>query len=1333
LKVSTGVVILVLFVSAALFLSSAQFKDWVRGKVVAKLDSATGGRTEIGAFDWNVWKLELEASNLTIHGLEPAGEVPYLHVDRVYLRAHIVSLLKRDIHLRYLELDRPVLHLIVYPDGHTNQPTPKVRVRPGEAIQSIFNLAANRIEVKNGVAIVNDRSTPLDFAASDFAIAMGFQPGAQRYDGTLHVGKADASITDLRPFSFIADAKFSLFPNHADLNSLTLRSGDSRLDVTGTLNNFSDPKINATFNAKVEARLVGSIDRLPAMRGGVFNATGEAHYAREKFGASGRITAGGLEWISHSARIHNMTVASDFTLDKERIVLTHLVANTMGGTLEGTGEVTNWTVEQHGTLHLLASNLNLGAIADAGSTPKLPLNSLNLAGTVGGSVTVTWVGPASSSVADLALQAVPPANVVPGQLPVTAALRGVYYEHTGLVDIASLNLQTPATRVVASGALGSKTADLKLSASTSNLGEINPVIAARAPDGLPVDIRGEAAFDGTIRGKFSSPTIKGHVQLANFDSLIGAPPVAEPPEPAVHELRGINSTAAHAAQQPAPRRIHWDSFTGDLQYSPSQLAIGRGLLSRGSAQLKFDVSAQLQDGQFTRNSPLELRTSVTHAPFADFQGLVGYNYPVTGDLNFTAHVTGTFDDPQGSGDLRLTDATLYGQPMARLSCDVKFANHEAQLSNIDAVQNHAHVLGSAAYDLADGSFRFDLRGDNFNLANLRAIQKPQFRVAGMMSFIAHGSGSPQAPIINADLSLHSLAINGDSVGNLIARARTSGEIMTVNARSDVEGSDFKIEGTIRLRDDYSAQLAASFTHLDLDPLLRVYLKGQLSGHSASAGKIALRGPLKRPQDLELDGEITDFHVPVGGIKIRNQDAIRFALSRQLLELRQLHLIAEDTDFVASGSVDLGNQHNLNLRADGKLNLKLVQSLDPNFSSYGLVTLNTQVSGTAANPMVDGQVRVTNAGISYIELPNGLSDINGTLVFNRDRLQIQNMTARTGGGTLDLSGYVTYARMIGFNLQARAHDVRLRYPPGVSAMADATLRLSGTAQTSLLSGDLTLTRFGLNPQFDFASYVASSSQPVDVSNAASPLNNVRVDIHVTSTPGLQVQTSLARLSGNLDLRIRGTVAHPSVLGRVAIIEGDIFFNGTKYRLERGDVTFTNPTRVQPYLDIQASTRVRDYDITIGFHGPIDKLSTSYRSDPPLATADIIALLAFGRTREESAMRTASNQNFTETASNAILGQALNATVSNRVQRLFGVSRLKIDPEVGGAENNPSGARVTIEQQVSNNMTVTYITDVARSNQQIISVEYNVTRAVSIVAVRDQNGIVSFDVRIRHRKR
>ena len=102
---------------------------------------------------------------------------------------------------------------------------------------------------------------------------------------------------------------------------------------------------------------------------------------------------------------------------------------------------------------------------------------------------------------------------------------------------------------------------------------------------------------------------------------------------------------------------------------------------------------------------------------------------------------------------------------------------------------------------------------------------------------------------------------------------------------------------------------------------------------------------------------------------------------------------------------------------------------------------------------------------------------------------------------------------------------------------------------------------------------------------------------------------------------------------------------------------------------------------------------------------------------------------------MLSAALNATLNNRAQRLFGNSRIKIDPQGLVTETSPtqSGPAVTIEQQVKDNLTVTYTTNVAQASQQIIRAEYNVSRNVSIVAIRDQNGVVSFDVKIRRRKR
>ena len=237
----------------------------------------------------------------------------------------------------------------------------------------------------------------------------------------------------------------------------------------------------------------------------------------------------------------------------------------------------------------------------------------------------------------------------------------------------------------------------------------------------------------------------------------------------------------------------------------------------------------------------------------------------------------------------------------------------------------------------------------------------------------------------------------------------------------------------------------------------------------------------------------------------------------------------------------------------------------------------------------------------------------------------------------------------------------------------------------------------------------------------------------------MQTAIVRLSGDADLRLRGTAAKPVLLGRADILEGEAYFNGAKYRLERGDVTFTSPVSTTPVLDLQASTRIRDYDVTLSINGDPTKpngLHVNYRSEPPLPEADIITLLALGRTQEEAAQLQQSGQStLGQEASSAIISEALNATVSNRVQRLFGVSRIKIDPQgLSTTETNLArGPQVTIEQQVTNNLTLTYSTSVSQTTQQIIQAEYNVTRNVSIVAIRDQNGVVSIDVRLRTRRK
>ncbi len=527
-----------------------------------------------------------------------------------------------------------------------------------------------------------------------------------------------------------------------------------------------------------------------------------------------------------------------------------------------------------------------------------------------------------------------------------------------------------------------------------------------------------------------------------------------------------------------------------------------------------------------------------------------------------------------------------------------------------------------------------------------------------------------------------------------------------------------------------SDLRLQFTDVDIDPLLMTELKTSITGHSALNGQANFSGPLRQPRMLKGSMLIEAFTVELQKIPIHSDGPIELTLDDEVISVKRLTVLSADTNLNLGGAVDLKGDRPVDLYAKGHLNMALFHALDAEIASYGTTDADVTVKGTLANPNMNGRVVIAHAGLSLIDLPGALGEVNGTMVFNKDRLEVEHLSGRVGGGQVNFSGFITYGNVIAFDLKSTGTDIRFRYG-GVSLTANQDLHLAGSLKNATLSGEITITRFAQIPSLDVtAGFVPQSP---DVVNPTSPLNNLHFDVHIVSTPELTVQTSLAKLSGDADLRLRGTATRPVLLGRVNIDEGDIKINGQKYHLDRGDVTFANPIHIDPILDMEATTRVRDFDITIGLHGTMEKLTTTYRSDPPLSSDDIIALLAFGRTQEESYAATgASNGSIGEGAGNLVLGQAINQVVSNRVSKLFGISSIKINPAVGGADNNPT-ARLTIEQQVSSNVTLTYITNLTQSAQQVIQFEYNINSEYTVQGIRDENGVVSFDLLIRKRKK
>jgi len=128
------------------------------------------------------------------------------------------------------------------------------------------------------------------------------------------------------------------------------------------------------------------------------------------------------------------------------------------------------------------------------------------------------------------------------------------------------------------------------------------------------------------------------------------------------------------------------------------------------------------------------------------------------------------------------------------------------------------------------------------------------------------------------------------------------------------------------------------------------------------------------------------------------------------------------------------------------------------------------------------------------------------------------------------------------------------------------------------------------------------------------------------------------------------------------------------------------------------------------------------------------LALGSTGEESALRSSSSgsQNYGATA---LLSEAISSGLGGRIERLFGISHFRVDPFLSGtATEANAAARITVEQQVTHDLTITYSSNASTSNQyQLIQVEYTVKRDLSVLFLRDVNGTYGFDVKfVKHFK-
>ncbi len=134
-------------------------------------------------------------------------------------------------------------------------------------------------------------------------------------------------------------------------------------------------------------------------------------------------------------------------------------------------------------------------------------------------------------------------------------------------------------------------------------------------------------------------------------------------------------------------------------------------------------------------------------------------------------------------------------------------------------------------------------------------------------------------------------------------------------------------------------------------------------------------------------------------------------------------------------------------------------------------------------------------------------------------------------------------------------------------------------------------------------------------------------------------------------------------------GEFFLAGNRYEVQHGTIDFLNPVRTEPVLNIQVKARIDEYNITLALNGPVERLQTTYTSDPALPPVDIINLIATGKT-VESAAANPSPSPTSAMGAQSLLASGISSQVSGKIAKLAGVSQLQIDPGTGNRQRAES---------------------------------------------------------------
>jgi translocation and assembly module TamB len=1313
------VLALIALLALIAFFGSGAGNPLLNRVITHRLEMIIGGRVELKALSVKWLAMRMTLKGLVIHGKESARTEPLFSAEEIQADFRIDSIWGRKVSLGELVVRKPQVHIRVEKDGKSNVPTPPHPISPEIPMHdTLLNLHIRRLLFEDGWILYNDGKTPLAVKGGEVQLTIDASGTLEKpfYVGSLDWKALEFTSKRYLPLAIDLSAKFTFWRDGFTLEQGVLQVGRSRLDGQVEMSDFTNPQWSFRYRGWVELLDFRETLRDPLVPTGHVDLRGDGQFAFGQLKGGGSYFGQNIDLPYKEFHAKGLTSRGSYRIDNRGLEIPDFFAGAFDGSVSG--RVTMRFDGLQFRADTQVQNVRLAGVLASIEHAGFPIDELHWDAKLAADTVETWSGPFQHF--EIAVKTVweAPERVTEHHQPVRAAWKFRYQYDPNVLSIDSGEFETPSSRGGLDGVLAPRNSALNLRLETGALEVYKDFIdALRGLEPGSAEARkqilGTARWDGKITGPSGGPTFQGHLRS----------------ERARYE--GVNL----------------DYLDGDLGYSPSGFSLVRAHARRGEMQVSLEVSLSLSDWAFLPESEWTADINFEKVPVQSIEQLVGVSYPVNGVLTGQFHGHGTREEPSLTGLFDLADANAYGLSFNRLRGQLNWLPHEVGIANAELRffapgkengRGAGIVTGSARYSISDHAISAELAGAALPLENFERLQSSRLPVGGQVSFKLKAGGPVEAPLGEGTVRVVDLRIGQEIIGSFDGSLTSDGHSARLELGSAMSTGEISGGYTLGLADPYPLSGKVSIKNINLDPLLITALHlDKFNGHANADGDISVDGSLKQPGNIIADANFSRLVLNYENVRLENTGPVHFRSSKESLEIEPATLRGTDTNFQIAGSVQFSGKRTVSLRLNGALDLRLVGGFVPGAETGGPAEVNASFEGTLDRPRITGRVHVEDVSARAVDFPTGLSALKGDIVFDATRLYFENVNAEAGGGTLYLSGSVNYAeKPLRYDVSVRTDRVRIRYPEGMSWLLGGALRLTGTLSGGVLSGRVTIERVTLTQGLEVAGMLVSAKGGITGPSTSSPfLRNLQFDVEAVSAPDARMEWPGAELQADASLRVRGTWEHPILLGHIHILSGDLYFAGNHYRVTRGDLNFANPFRLDPVLNVEATTTIQQYEITLNFNGPASKLTLAYRSDPPLPANDIITLLALGQTSSESTARSGGTTQSGSAGASALLSEAISSQLGGRLERLFGITRFRVDPGLTGVGSTGSeqnaAARITVEQQIARNLTITYVSNVSSTQQQVIQVEYNVDRNVSIVGLRDQNGTFGIDVKIKKR--